>query len=269
MRPLPQRHEVGHDAGLLDGPERAGAPDAGGHLVGDEVGAVLVGELAHAAQERRVVGEHPRRRLHERLDDDRAHAVALAGEQLARLGEHLGGAVGGRLPGGADARAAHHEGVEQDRTVGVVEQVDAADAHGAEGVAVVALGDVQVERAVLAALRLGLERHLDRGLDRARAVAGVEHAAEPALLRDRSRREQLLGELDAGLVGEAEEGRVVEPAELAADGLVDLRHAVPVHRDPQAGDAVEVARRRPSRRGACPRRARSPAARRRPTSRAA
>ena len=142
------------------------------------------------------------------------------------------------LPVGEHAGGGDHPGLEQDRAVRRVEQLDAADADRADRVAVVALGDVQVERPrpATGALGAGLEGHLDRGLDRRRAVAGVEHPGQP---RGRGG-EQPLRQLDARLVGEAEEGRVVEALELGPDRRVDLRHPVPVHRDPQRGDAVEV-----------------------------
>ena len=95
----------------------------GGHLIGDHQRAVLVAQPAYAAQERGVVHQHPARRLHHRLDDDRRHRVALAGEHLRQLADDLGCAVGERLrrvatyAGGAD-----HAGLEQDRPVGRVEQ---------------------------------------------------------------------------------------------------------------------------------------------------
>ncbi len=67
----------------------------------------------------------------------------------AQLGEHRVGALGPGLAVGEDAGRGDHPGLEQDRPVRRVEEVDAADAHRPQGVAVVALGDVNVERPVL------------------------------------------------------------------------------------------------------------------------
>ena len=53
---LAHRHDVGRDAPVLDAPQRARAPHAGLHLVGDEEDAPLVADLAHLGEE--VVGRH-------------------------------------------------------------------------------------------------------------------------------------------------------------------------------------------------------------------
>ncbi|HYJ81409.1 MAG TPA: CHASE2 domain-containing protein, partial [Allosphingosinicella sp.] len=57
----------------------------------------LVAQRTHPADERRIVGEHPAGCLHERLEHDCAHAVAVALQQVAQLGEHLFRAVGAVL----------------------------------------------------------------------------------------------------------------------------------------------------------------------------
>ena len=154
--------------------------------------------------------EHPAGRLDHRLDDDGADLAALALQQRPQLGHDLGGAPGPGLARLEHAGGRHLGGLQQDRAVGVVEQVDAADADGAEGVAVVALGHVGVQRPLLAALGGRLEGHLQRGLDRRGPVAGVEDPGEPLGRRG----QQPLGEGDAGLVGQPEVRRVGEPVEL-------------------------------------------------------
>ena len=68
---LRQAQEVRRDAGLLVGEERAGAPEAGHDLVGDEVHLVAVAQRARAAQVLGVVHRHAGRALHQRLDDQR------------------------------------------------------------------------------------------------------------------------------------------------------------------------------------------------------
>ena len=232
------RHQVGRDVDVVDRPHATGAADAGCHLVDDHESPELVAQRAHAAHERRVMGEHATGCLHERLDHDGAHPVALALENGAHFCEDLARACLSGLALRQHARGGHHAGVEQDRPVGRVEQLDTADAYRPEGVAVIALGDVDVERPQRPrGLRRRLERHLDRCLDGGRAVARVEHPGEAV----GSGVEQPFGQLDAWLVGQAEEGRVVEAGELVAYRSVDLRHAVPVDGQPQRRDTVEIA----------------------------
>ena len=102
------------------------------------------------------------------------------------------------------------------------------------------VGDINQTKAfytpVLATLGLCLVSHLDGGLDCACAVAGVENAGEAL----RCGRQQLLGEFDAGFMGEPEERRVVEFAKLIDDRLIDRRVVVSVNIDPQRGDTVEI-----------------------------
>jgi hypothetical protein len=229
--------QVGAHVDVVDGPHAAGAAHAGGDLVDHHERAELVAQRAHALQERAVVREQTAGGLHEGLDDDRADLLALVLHDPAQLGQDLGRALGARLARCHQAGRRDGDGVEQDRPVGRVEEVDAADADRAERVAVVALGDVRVAGTLLPALRGGLERHLDRGLDGRRAVAREEHLGQVR----RGARDQALGQLDARFVGAAEERRVVEPAQLVAHGLVELGDGVTVHVDPERGVAVEVA----------------------------
>ena len=53
-------------------------------------------------------------------------------------------------------------------------------------------------------------------------------------------RDQPLGELDRGLMGEAEHRRVRDALELRVDRRVDRRMPVPVDVAPERGDAVDV-----------------------------
>ena len=72
---LADRHDVGHDAVVLDPPHRARAAEARDHLVGDEERAVIFRDGLDRAQE-------PGRRNHvargalDRLDDDRGDRAA-------------------------------------------------------------------------------------------------------------------------------------------------------------------------------------------------
>ena len=104
----------------------------------------------HAAQEGHVVGEHPAGRLHHRLDHHRADLRRPRARAAARSSASTAAARSARgLPGAEHARRGDHPGLEQDRPVRRVEEVDAADADRAEGVAVVALGDVHVVAAAV------------------------------------------------------------------------------------------------------------------------
>ena len=67
---LGEGHRVGHDAGLLEGEPRAGAADAGLHLVEHEQRADLAGDLAGRAQVGRAARAHARLAL-DRLEDER------------------------------------------------------------------------------------------------------------------------------------------------------------------------------------------------------
>ena len=114
--------------------------------------AELVAQLAHGAQV--AVGVHvdARRALHQRLDDDRRAALGVLGQQRAQRV----GVAGRRLPG-----------VEQQRAVERVEELDAADRDRAERVAVVAVAQADEARAPpLAALVVELVGHLQRDLAR-------------------------------------------------------------------------------------------------------
>ena len=131
-------------------------------------------------------------------------------------------------------------GLEQQRPVGGVEEVDAADRDRADRVAVVGLAEADEGGApgvLAAALLLVLEGHLQGDLGRGRAGVGVEDARRPG----RGDRDQARRQLGGAGVGEAEHGRVGDAVELLADGRVDRRVAVAVDVAPERGDAVDVA----------------------------
>ncbi len=66
--PLAQTQQVGSHPALLGGEERAGAAEAGRHLVADEQRAGPAAGLAHLAHVGRRGAQHPCRALHQRLD---------------------------------------------------------------------------------------------------------------------------------------------------------------------------------------------------------
>ena len=84
-------------------------------------------------------------------------------------------------------------------------------------------------RVLAAALVPVLERHLERDLDRGRARVRVEHAAQAR----RSEIDQARGQLGAARMCQPEHGRVSDPLELAAHGLVDEGVAMAMDVAPQ------------------------------------
>ena len=82
-----------------------------------------------------------------------------------------------------------------------------------------------------------MEAHLDRDLDRGRAVVG-EEAAREARGREAGER---LGELERGRVREAGEQHVLEAPGLRGERRVDARVRVAEEVHPPRADAVEVA----------------------------
>ena len=137
--------------------------------------------------------------------------------------------------------------VEEQRPVGGVEEVDAADRDRADRVAVVGVAEVDEGGAadvLAAALLLVLEGHLQGDLGRGRAGVRVEDAGEPGRRELDQPRRQLGG---AG-VGEAEHRRVGDPVELVAHGA---------RRCPGGDGRGRCTRARRRRRGSAGRRCRS------------
>ena len=138
--------------------------------------------------------------LDQRLDDHRRDLLAVGGEDALEVGGVAG--LGG-------------VGLEEQRPVGGVEEVDAADRDRADRVAVVGLAQVDEGGAagvLAAALVLVLEGHLQRDLGRGRAGVRVEDAGEAG----RGDLDQARGQLGGAGVGEAEHGRVGDAVELLA-----------------------------------------------------
>ena len=91
---------------------------------------MAVAELAHRAQVAGRVDEHAGGALDQRLDDDRRDLLAVGGEHALEVGGVAG--LGG-------------VGLEQQRPVGGVEEVDPADRDRAERVAVVGVAQATNE----------------------------------------------------------------------------------------------------------------------------
>ena len=237
---LRQQQEVGRDPGLLAGEERAGATEAGHDLVGDQVHAVARAQFAGANEVVRVVHRHAGRALHQRLDDQRGRRRVVPGEvRLERARRPLGD-VARRLTVAGEPRIGRGHGrvACKERLVGRAEQRHVGDGERAQRLAVVAAGDAH-EAALLrlAAVRPGVEAHLERDLRRRGAVGAVARVTES---RRRQCREPFR-ELDHGTVGEAREQHVLERRELVDDRGVDARVRVAEQVDPPRRDGVEVA----------------------------
>ena len=178
---LRQAQEVRADARLLAGEERAGAAEADRDLVRDQQHAVAVAGLAQEREVHGVVHAHRARALHQRLDDDGGDLVRVLGQRRFHVREH---APAVRLP--ALARLApvavgggHRDDVHQQRLVHLLVELDVADGERAERLAVVAVRE-RDEAALLRPAEVVpvVEAHLDRDLDRGRAVVGEEAARE-------------------------------------------------------------------------------------------
>ena len=140
-----------------------------------------------------------------------------------------------RMSAGSPGSACHV--VEQQRPVEAVEELDPADRHRADRVAVVAVAQAHEARAPpLALLVPPLVGHLQRDLARRRPAVGVEDAPQAV----RREIDEALGEADRGRVREPEHRRVGDVVELVLDGQVDRRVAVAVDGAPQRRDAVDV-----------------------------
>ena len=83
-QPLGEAEQVGGHLLLLAGEHRAGAAEAGRHLVADQQHAVVVAELAHRAQVAGRVDQHPGGALHQRLDDHRGDLLFVRRRGPAR-----------------------------------------------------------------------------------------------------------------------------------------------------------------------------------------
>ena len=236
---LGQAQQVGLDPLVLAGEHLPRPPEAGGHLVDHQQDAVTPGDVGDPPQVAVGGGDDPGRPLHQRLDDDRRHPVALpaqhvfqpvgAGQPARRVRQPQRAPVAVR-------RGDRRRG-EQQRPVRLVEPVDAADRDGPDRVAVVGVLQPHERRPVLAPVAPVGVGHLQRHLHRGGAVLGEEHPLEPA----RRQRHEAGGQLDGRRVGQAQERGVGQAAELLHDGGVDGPDAVAVHVDPQRGDTVEVA----------------------------
>jgi len=184
--------------------------------------------------------------LHQRLDDDGGDRACVGLEDRAQLAES---SLRARRRAFARCRFIgirrwREDRFEQQRRVRVPIERDIGDRQRTERLAVIAPGQRDEPCAFgLTAVAPVVERKLQRDLDRARSIVGIEHATQRAgrVRRTRRDRDERLGELDRGLVREPGQHDVVEPVELVLQRLDDARMPVPEQARPPRTDRVEIA----------------------------
>ena len=228
---------------LLAGEERPGPAEADGHLVGDQQRVVPAGQLAEPAQIALGMDDHPRRPLHQRLDDDGGDLAGMAPQEpldLAQAGDRAGRPRQAERAAVA-VRARRAEGREQQRAEHRVEPLDAADADVAERVAVVG---VRRGRGTGSARGSGSAfcRQYWKAILRATSTAVAPSSEKKTRVRPvGSALDQPPGQLDRRRVGDAQQRRVRDLVELVAEGRVERGMAMAVDVAPERADAVEVA----------------------------
>ncbi len=153
---------------MFDGEHLACPAETGGNFVVDEEDAVVIAEPAQAAQVFRRVDTHARRALQDRFDDEGGRFFAVSGEGLLGADETFTVA---RFPRPSIGTAVAVEAIEMDivHHHGLVDagvEVHAADGQGADGLAVIRLG--QAHEALpfgMTGLVLVLESHLQSTFD--------------------------------------------------------------------------------------------------------
>ena len=127
---------------LLAREHRAGAAEAGHDLVGDQLHAVRVHDLARAREIARVVHRHAARALHQRLDDQRRGRRVMLREIARAPPARVDAPRGDVVIGGAAVRAtAAADCAAQQRRVRVAEHRDVGDGERADRLAVIAAGE--------------------------------------------------------------------------------------------------------------------------------
>ena len=240
MIPLPRQQEVGLQARLLGGEERAGAPEARGHLVADQEHVVASARLADLAQIRGGGHQHARRTLDERFEHDGGQLGSVGLDGRAGLGRPAGVGVAGRAQ---DREAERLEDRAEDSAVAERERADrVAVVRVAQGEEAGAprcgrIGSAPVMTRVVAPVDPILEGDLEGLLDGDGAVGREEEVG----LVDGDHGSERLGQLDHGRVAVAEHGGVGDLGRLRGEGPVEFGDVVAEGVDPEGGNRIEVA----------------------------
>ena len=187
------------------------------------------------------MNEHSPRTLDKRFDEEGGDLVRLFCERLFQRSE--ASVITDRLciaeAASVGMRGGDGHVVTEEWTVDLVKKVDAPDTDSANGVAVVAVGEVKefllVGTGVVALLPI-LERHLQGDLDGRCATVGIEDVVE-SVGRDIY---YFFCELDGRDVRRAQQSGVSDAVELVANGRIDFRDPVAVDIAPYRCVAVEV-----------------------------
>ncbi len=226
---LADAHDVGRDARVLGGEERTRPAEPGGDLVEHQQHVVGEAQLAQHVQVAGVVEAHAACALDDRLDDHRGQLVGVRLDQPRQLRDVV-------LLERGRGRSGEHLPRQHVAPQRVHAAVRVADAHRAEGVAVVAAAPGhQPMLGRVSARPLVLQTHLDRDLDRDRAGVAEEDVLEPG----GGDVDEQPGQLDGRTVREAAEHHVAHRAELVAHRGVEHGMAVAVDRRPPRRHPVD------------------------------
>ena len=228
---------------MLAGEHRPGAAEADGDLVGDQEHVAAVSSRT-PREVALGVNHHPAAAW--TSGSTTTAATSPGCRRGAAPAARRRPVRGGGLQGiGTTGLAAHEAGNMS------AEEVDPADADGADRIAVVRVARSERSCAASAwALSPVLKGHLEGDLHGGRPAVGVEDA------REARRRARPGARASSVAGGEPQQGRVGDPVELLAQGRVDPRVAVAVDVAPERRDAVEVPTGRRGRSGRRPRPAR-------------
>ena len=234
---------------------RRSASEGGEDFVGDQEGVVGAGDLGDASEPAVGLRDHPGGTLDAGLENESGIGSALfrgAREPVLDLinafpvAPTIGASVGAFRFGAierATVTVGSHDlvGFEEQARIGAMEQIDVAEADGANGVAVVSTGQGKEPgfgKAPGAAGELvgELERHFHGG----RTVVGEEYFRERRFELRIGEFDEPGGELRGGWVGQAEGRDVGDTAKLLLERAVEFGVIVTVQIGPDAGVGIEV-----------------------------
>ena len=236
---LGQAEQVGADVGLFVGEERAGAAEADGDFVADEMDRVRIAQGTCLTQVFRVIHDHAGSALYQRFENEGSGAFAVAGQVLGQGGGGAAGDSGGCFVWCRQARirrGQHMRRVPHQRRVGFLEQGDVGDGQRTDGFAVVTAGQAEKFRFLrTAGIAPVMKAHLERNFRGGRAIGGVEGVAQAMV----GQRRQPFRQLDHRRMGKPGQHGVFEGVELLVQGGVDAWVGVAEQVGPPRADAVE------------------------------
>ena len=228
---LAQTHDVGADPRPVAGKQLTGAAKAGGDLVGDEQQAELVAQGAHPLQVAGMIEAHATGPLNDGFEHDGGYLFVAIGNQLRQLYDAA------LVPLGVEATAGRFDKMVLGQEA-LVELVHAAiriaDAHGAEGVAVIATPQGDELGAGCSPGVPVLLGHLECHLHRHRAGIRQKHPIQPG----RGDLHQLATQRHRRCMGQTAKHHVGHLAELGSRRCVQFRHLITVDAGPPGAHAI-------------------------------